>query len=99
MLAPPSSCLCALIVVLGSATSWAGQGPIGEQQTVEQEPQEEKSGFVIFALTPLPEPDPRALALEGRLIVDPERAHVAGNLSTRVYFPRGRKRRAKGEQQ
>ena len=70
MLAPHSSRLCALIVVLGSATAWAGQGPTDDQQVVEQDARDEKQGFVIFALTPLPEPDPRALTFAGQRIGD-----------------------------
>ena len=85
MLAPPSSCLCALIAMLGAATSWAGQDPAIAQPTVEQEPQDEEPGFVILALTPLPEPDPRALALEGRAI---SAITISGNRVTKPHVIR-----------
>ena len=67
-LPPLLSVLILTCGVYGAATSWAGQDSAVAQQPVEPEAQDEKPGRVIFALTPLPAPDPRALALEGRPI-------------------------------
>ncbi len=68
-----SCCLSVLITiwgVWGAATSWAGQDPAADQQ----------AGRGIFALTPLPEPDPRALALNGQRISD---ITISGNRVTK----------------
>ena len=78
--------LLSVLFMLGSAaTSWAGQDPTVEPQSVEQASQDEKPGRVIFALTPLPEPDPRALALAGRRIND---ITISGNGVTREHVIR-----------
>ena len=73
----------ASIVILGSAvTAWAGQGPVGDQQTLEQD---QEPGRVIFAISPAPEADPLALAFAGRPMTE---VTISGNEITKEHVIR-----------
>lgn len=78
-------CLAVLAILWAPGVSRAGQGSTADRQPEEQEPQEEKPGRVIFALTPLPEPDPRAVALDGRRI---SAITISGNRITKEHVVR-----------
>ncbi len=82
---PLSSCLSVLIVVLGAATAWAGQAPTGDRHPVDTGSQDQETGRVIFAISPPPEPDPLALALEGQPI---SKVTISGNDVTREHIIR-----------